>query len=287
MRRLATIFIVMMPSAAVVIYMSVFMTAGVRLKENAMKKQNVNIQPTETDKLKITAVFDNNSYQPGLETDWGFAAYITGTKKNILFDTGSGRTLLDNMKKLSIEPNDIDVVVLSHAHGDHTGGLDGLLEENSNVTVYLLSSMPEKFKNNIIDKGAKIVDINEPASICESVYSTGRLGILIKEQGLILKTDKGLIVITGCAHPGIVKIAARAKDLLKDDILLLMGGFHLEWTTKTGIERIISELKKLGVQYAAPCHCTGSRAKTLFKEQSSKNYIDIGVGKEISPVDLE
>ena len=244
--------------------------------------------------LTITVVYDNNPYKQELETEWGFAAAITGTEKTILFDTGGGRLLLDNMEKLAIKPDSVDVVVLSHIHGDHTGGLSSFLEKNSNVTVYLPVSFPKKFKDNAGNSGAKIIEVYESEQICENVYSTGQLGKLIKEQSLIIRTDKGLVVITGCAHPGIVNIVNTAKTLMrvpalrgpKDDILLVMGGFHLEWATKGKLEKIISAFKQLGVRYVGPCHCSGQKARSLFEKHFGSNYINIGAGKVITLADL-
>jgi 7,8-dihydropterin-6-yl-methyl-4-(beta-D-ribofuranosyl)aminobenzene 5'-phosphate synthase len=193
-------------------------------------------------KISITVTYDNNPSEQELETDWGFSAFITGIDpqprlapvsafaestgagawKSILFDTG-GQLLLDNMEKLAIEPANVDVVVLSHIHRDHTGGLDSFLEKNPNVTVYLPSVFPKKFKDNARNHGARIIEVKESEQICENVYSTGQLGRLIKEQSLIIRTDKGLVVIIGCAHPGIVNIINTVKDLMDDDIFLVMG----------------------------------------------------------------
>ena len=237
--------------------------------------------------MNITVVHDNNSFKEGLETAWGFSCVITDLKKTILFDTGGdGSILLGNMKKLAIEPNSIDTVILSHIHNDHTGGLAGFLRKNPNVTVYLLKSFPEKFKDNILSLGAKIVEVKQPLKIYENVYSTGQMGTLKKEQSLIIQTDKGLILITGCAHPGIVKILNTAKDLLKDDIFLAIGGFHLEWQIKGGIEKIISSFKKLPVRYVGPTHCSGEKARSLFEHHFDANYINVGAGKIINTADL-
>ncbi|OHB60390.1 MAG: MBL fold metallo-hydrolase [Planctomycetes bacterium RBG_13_46_10] len=246
--------------------------------------------------LTITVIYDNNRNSEELEIAWGFSALITGNKKTILFDTGGdGSLLLSNMKKLAIEPNDIDAVVLSHIHADHTGGLADFLQKNLNVTVFMPESFPKKLKENIQQYGAKTVEVKESLMICENVYSTGQLGRLIKEQSLIIRTKAGLIIITGCAHPGIVKMLTAAKDLMKsldpardgNDVLLVMGGFHLEWATKGKIEKIISSFKQTGVRYIAPCHCAGEKARSLFEKHFGKNYINIGAGKEIAAANLQ
>lgn len=242
----------------------------------------------DIEKLTIKVVYDNNPYIEGLETAWGFSALITGTEKTILFDTGGdGALLLRNMDKLAIEPNSIDVVALSHIHGDHTGGLAKLLEKNSNITVCLPESFPKKFKEDVIKQKAKVVEVGKSIKICQGVYSTGQIGTWIKEQALVIQTDNGVIVITGCAHPGIVKIVKTAKDLFIDDILFVMGGFHLEWMPKIRINRIISSFNKLQVRYVGPCHCTGNRARRLFEEHFGENYISVGAGKVIKISELK
>ena len=239
-------------------------------------------------KISITVTYDNNAYAQGLETAWGFSAFITGTEKSILFDTGPSKanSLLDNMEKLSIEPDNVDMVVLSHIHPDHTGGLAGFLEKNPNVTVYLPKSFPKKFKDNVRDHGAGTIEVEESMEICENVYSTGLLGRLIQEQSLIIRTDKGLVIVIGCSHPGIVNIVNTAKDLIKDDIFLVMGGFHLEWATKGRIEKIISAFKQLGVRYVGLCHGSGHKARSLFEKHFGSNYINTGAGKVITLADL-
>ena len=247
--------------------------------------------------LTITIVSDNNPYKEGLapplggaglETAWGFACLITGAEKTILFDTGKdGSMLLNNMKKLAIEPNSVELVVLSHIHPDHTGGLGSLIEKNPNVIVYLLQSFPTKYKESVKGCGAKVIEVEQPLEICENVYSTGQLGILRKEQSLIVRTDKGLVIITGNAHPGIVRIISTAKNLLKDEILLVMGGFHLEWATKAQLERIISAFKELGVRYVSLCHCSSEKARRMFEKHFGNNYVNTGAGKVITLADLE
>jgi len=119
------------------------------------------------------------------------------------------------MKKLGINPSSIKKVVISHIHSDHLGGLEGFLERNSNVTVFIPKSFPQSIKNMIIQKGAKFVEISAPRKISDFVYTTGELYGPPEEQTLIIDSKRGLIIITGCAHPGIVNIVKRAKELMK------------------------------------------------------------------------
>ena len=232
--------------------------------------------------LIIRIVYDNNPYDPNLASEWGFSCFIRGKEKTILFDTGgNGKTLLSNMKKMKINPQEVDLIVLSHIHGDHTAGLEEFLKKNSQVKVYLPRSFPTGFKKEIKKVGAQYVEVEKPLEICNEVFSTGEMGNLIKEQSLIVKTEKGLVVITGCAHPGIVEIVRKAKELLKEKVYLVMGGFHLLNTSKKGIEKVINEFQKLGVKKAAPCHCSGKLCQQIFEDKFKQDYIKLGVGAEL------
>lgn len=238
---------------------------------------------TELKSPELIIVYDNNPYDNQLHTAWGFSCLIRLPDKAILFDTGGdSSTLLYNMSQLQIDPGEVDVVVLSHIHGDHTGGLGGFLQQNSKVTVYLLDSFPQSFKDEVKSLGARMVEISQPSEIFQNVYTTGELGDGIKEQSLILKTRKGLVVITGCAHPGIVEIVQTAKEVVPDNkIYLVVGGFHLSGASYTQIESIISSFIQLGVEKVAPCHCSGDETRRLFEESYGVNYIESGVGKRI------
>lgn len=238
--------------------------------------------------LSITVVYDNYLYQQGLKTEWGFSCLIEGCEKTILFDTGGdGSILLKNMDKLGVNCEDIDVIVISHSHGDHTGGLYDVLERTSDVTVYLSGRFSDTFKEIAQEKGANLVEVYDSIKICENVYSTGALGGAIIEQSLIIKTEKGLIIITGCAHPGIVYIIETSKELVEGDVLFVMGGFHLMDRNPSYLESIISQFKSLGVRYAGPCHCSGDLTRELFEREYGENYIEIGVGRIITLDELQ
>jgi len=233
--------------------------------------------------LSLTIVYDNNPHDNRLETRWGFSCYIQGAEKTILFDVGGeGSVLLSNMEKLKIDPKTVNAIVLSHVHYDHIGGLSYFLKKNQNVTVYMPRSLPQSVKDPVRIAGARLADVHKPIKICEDVYSTGELGTFIKEESLIIKTSKGLVVITGCAHPGIVNIVKRAKEMLKSDVYLVLGGFHLCWMSLSKVKRIINGVKKEGVKKVAPCHCSGDLARKQFEKAYGKDFILVGAGKTIT-----
>jgi 7,8-dihydropterin-6-yl-methyl-4-(beta-D-ribofuranosyl)aminobenzene 5'-phosphate synthase len=232
--------------------------------------------------IQMTIVYDNNSFDKKLEEDWGFSCFIRGLEKSILFDTGTnGHILLSNMEKLGIHPEEIELVFLSHGHEDHIGGLDALLTQNSKIEVWLPEFFSSSFKKAIKKEVATVTEVENFQKICEGAYTTGVIAGWIKEQSLILETDKGLIVITGCAHPRIVNIIALAKELLKKDIHMVFGGFHLAGFYENEIEEIIDQFRVTGVIKVGPGHCSGDEARRLFAEEYKKDFIEIGAGKQI------
>jgi 7,8-dihydropterin-6-yl-methyl-4-(beta-D-ribofuranosyl)aminobenzene 5'-phosphate synthase len=237
----------------------------------------------------MTILYDNNRFDPRLKTAWGFSCLVRGLEKTILFDTGGdGYTLLGNMRQLGVDPAEIDIVLLSHIHGDHTGGLRAFLEKNSHVVVYLPGSFPENFKKTVISLGARVEKVVEARELFPGAYTTGELGDGIKEQALALKTTEGLVVITGCAHPGIVNMVRKAREITDEDrVYLVVGGFHLSGEPPSRIESIAKELRLLSVKKIAPCHCSGDEARKLFKQEYGADYIECGVGKRITLPKLE
>jgi 7,8-dihydropterin-6-yl-methyl-4-(beta-D-ribofuranosyl)aminobenzene 5'-phosphate synthase len=232
--------------------------------------------------ITMTVVFDNYEYNPDLQTDWGFSCMIEGFDEILLFDTGSnGRILLDNMKNLGLDPGKIRKLLISHDHWDHTGGLKSLLDENTDLDVYMLSSFSGKVKKSVTDLGAHLIENDDFKMIMPGVYTTGRLGAQIPEQSLVLDTPRGLVVITGCAHPGIINIIEAVKARFDKGIYLVFGGFHLGGTSDRELLDIIARMKELGVEKAGPSHCSGDRCLELFKAGYKDDYLAIGVGRII------
>lgn len=230
----------------------------------------------------ITVVYNNVPYNNELTTGWGISCFIEGLEKTILFDTGGeGSILLGNMKKLEIDPREVDAVILSHIHADHTGGLWDLLEKNNQIIVYFPESFPAGFKNKTKKLCREIVAVRKPIKVCTQTWSTGELGSWIKEQSLVIDTRGGLIVITGCAHPGIINIVRFARNHFKKDVYLVLGGFHLMAYRENQVKKIIKDLKELGVRKIGPSHCTGGRPIELFRKAWGKDFVDLGCGAKI------
>lgn len=232
--------------------------------------------------LRITVVYNNVPHVPGLTTAWGFAAVIEAGADTVLFDTGGdGPTLLGNLQRLGIDPESIDVVVLSHIHGDHTGGLDHFLVRQPNVTVYMPRSFPAAFRRAVERRGARVETVSGAQRLIASVHSTGEMSDGTREQALIVDIPAGLVVITGCAHPGIVEIARIARAYLGKEIYLLMGGFHLLGKSERNLRGTLQALRNLGVRKVAPSHCTGDEAIAMFRAAWGHDFIDGGCGAVI------
>ena len=147
------------------------------------------------------------------------------------------------MEELGIDARRIGIIVISHAHGDHTGGLRGILEVNKEAEIYV----PASFGGAI--PGRKVTTVIESIEISEDVFSTGELkGI---EQSLAIKTDKGILVVVGCSHPGVGEIIDAASRFGK--VYGVIGGFH-------GFHDF-NRLRDLFL--IVPCHCTQYKSEIL------------------------
>jgi 7,8-dihydropterin-6-yl-methyl-4-(beta-D-ribofuranosyl)aminobenzene 5'-phosphate synthase len=217
--------------------------------------------------VRATIVYDSGAAGKGLIPGWGFSCLVETESQSLLFDTGwDGSALLKNLRVLGKDPAEIQNIFLSHSHWDHIGGLANLLAVGPHARVIVPTSFNARLKREI-GKRAEVLEVDGPVSFAPGCLSTGELGTDILEQSLILKTGEGLMVLTGCAHPGLSTILAAAEKT--GNVLGVMGGFH-----------DFSDLGLLrGIQMIMPCHCT-SRAGAI-RRLYPMAYREGGVGTNI------
>ena len=168
----------------------------------------------------------------------------------MLFDTGDDTNKLHyNMEKLGIDLQDIEAIVLSHAHGDHTGGIE-IVRHLSDVQVFVPSSFFSPMRSKLSRfRNVEVVEVNDNIEIVKGITSTGEIGRI--EQALMVQSQNGLVIVTGCSHPGLERILSMAGEF--GPIYGVVGGFH-------GFDRLeVLEDKEMIV----PCHCTRLKKRIL------------------------
>lgn len=232
----------------------------------------------------ITNVYDEVLSDKRLKNGWGFSCYIEHNNEKILFDTGNDSyKLLFNLENIGINIDVIDCVVISHNHWDHIGGLTTVVRKNRKLNIYVGSSFSTKFKKELSDEEGKCITVDKILSIYNrSVWIGPEIGNPgLKEIALAIESSNGLIIVTGCAHPGIVNVIREFKRLVSEKIYLVLGGFHLYDQSPSKVKKVIKEFKALGVEKVAPCHCTGIEAVELFQQGFRNNFIEFWVGSKI------
>jgi len=235
--------------------------------------------------MKINVVFDREKINEELQSGWGLSYLVDG---NFLFDTGEKFDYLkENARKLNLDIENTKKIFISHEHWDHTGGLSGLLLQNKDREVYICSDSSDELKKMIQKNGAKCIEIKEKTQISQNIYSSGQMscdykGKTLWEQALVLDLDDGLVVVCGCLHPGIVKLAEKITHDFSKNIHTLLGGFHLMDQDMRTIEYIVSHLHKIGVKRVGPSHCIGFEAALALRSSFKDCYIGLKTGSEVS-----
>ena len=252
-------------------------------------------------KMKLTTLCENTASGPGIVAEWGWSIFAETDDINILFDTGGGNAAVRNADTLGIDLKIADKIVLSHAHSDHTGGLREVLIRlrNREVVTHPAVWIPKykkqpadnrmlyrgiPFAREELEKFATFTLSKEPEQISENILSTGEIpritdyeniesDFYIKEEetckpdtfpddlALIFKSSKGLVIVLGCAHRGIINTIRHAQKITGEDAVhTVIGGTHLYPKKEDQIEKTIQDLKELGVQNIGVSHCTGLKA---------------------------
>jgi len=207
---------------------------------------------------------------------WGIS-FLIG--EDVLFDTfGDPGVLLRNMRKFNIDSGEIKHIVLSHDDWDHISGLWYLMQSHKDIKVYICPGFKQEIKERIALFGVKVIEAGGVTLVKDDIYSGGERygeseGRKVYEQSVVIKTADGLVVICGCAHPGVVNIVRNIKESFKANVHSLIGGFHLKDNTDEANRNIIKNLQELGVRKIAPMHCTGKHAEQLMRNAFGDGFI--------------
>lgn len=235
--------------------------------------------------MNIKVIFDKDVLMGDLKTGWGVSFLIDN---RILFDTGeNGAWLTENMRYLKLDMDKIEAAVISHDHWDHTGGLWEILKLKEGLKVYICPGFSKEFKRKAMEARAELIEAEKFIEISRDIFITGQISGVYKdkympEQAVVLKTKNGLTIITGCAHPGILKMVENIKAKFPgENIYLILGGLHLVEADNMEIEAVVENFKKIGIIKAAPMHCSGDMAEGIFKRRYKDNFMTVKAGQEM------
>jgi 7,8-dihydropterin-6-yl-methyl-4-(beta-D-ribofuranosyl)aminobenzene 5'-phosphate synthase len=267
--------------------------------------------------MKVTCVVDNTVCDHSTFWGEHGLTFLIETKSGcILFDTGrSGTVLLHNLEVLGIEPKVISALALSHAHYDHTGGLSALLEQVTGIPLYAHPDLfRERFsrreeyksvglplKREALEQRLTFQLSAEPKEIFPGVWTTGEITNRAEPEGrsahhlvrgtegwepdpyrddmaLVLETGKGLVVLCGCCHAGLLNTLAHVRRNFGLDITAVAGGTHLLQADEAHLRRVIEVLRELGVPWLYLNHCTGQRAYVTLAQAFGEAVAPCPVG---------
>jgi len=289
--------------------------------------KRLGLPTTETPRVAAAALEEGQTPDNPL-AEHGFAAMISvnsgGREHRVLFDTGmSPDGLVENMRRLGHSPKDLEAIVLSHGHLDHTTGMDGLMRTlgRANLPVFLHPEawskrrlllpgrepfdLPTPSKSAIKGAGFEIIEEKQPSFLLDgSFLITGEVDrttefekgmpiqqawrngewqpdpLVLDDQAAIVNVrDKGLVVITGCGHAGIVNILRYARKLTGiGRVYAVLGGFHLGYPFDAIIPNVCDALADLDPQVIVPAHCTGWKAVHALAARFPNAFIQNSVG---------
>ncbi|MBD6956412.1 MAG: MBL fold metallo-hydrolase [Thermoplasmatales archaeon] len=217
-------------------------------------------------RLKITVMNDNEPSE-GLKNDWGWSVLLESDEWKILFDADTRSDVIEyNSKHLGINLAGIDFAFLSHSHHDHYGGFEYLGSIRKGLKVYT----PERIR--ILESwGLDPVIVDDEKELVNNVYSTGPMGsMFIREHAMVIRGNGFNVLIVGCSHPGIDKIASKAYGML-GRIHLIIGGFH------GPSERQIDYIAQIS-DHISPAHCSGDSAKNYVMRKYREKYVKVKTG---------
>ncbi len=267
---------------------------------------------------RITVLYDAFGKTSTMKKDWGFSAYIEYGGKKILFDSGNNSDIFaHNVKAKGIDLTKLDFAIISHRHGDHTGGINYLLQVNPKVKIYVPqenfgvfgAALPGTFyrRDEALPAEMRYFDGKPPQELrfgspwpnanftwiskdtevapgFHIIPLTGKWGadFELREISLAIDTPDGVILIVGCSHPTIQKIVQETRATITKPIHLILGGLHLIPAKDEQIKEIAAFLHDdAKVEFIVPTHCTGEPAFAILKETFGDKYVYAGLGSTV------
>ena len=233
--------------------------------------------------VRVTTLVDNDVWKSGLTSSWGISLYVEmymeEERRIILMDTsGSFDTLSNNASNLDMKLSGLKAIFISHWHGDHCGSLNHVLPLLRKSTPVYVPSENSSGIRKIIEAGGTPRVCSEPVEFMEGVMSTGEMGGWTSEHSLVMNVkSKGLVILTGCAHPGVVNILKRARQVGGvSEVYAVIGGFHISVNEAV---KTANFLRETSVKLVSPCHCTGENVKKVISDKLGTRCVKNGSGK--------
>ncbi|HHJ10377.1 MAG TPA: MBL fold metallo-hydrolase [Bacteroidetes bacterium] len=255
-------------------------------------------------------ILNDNRPSGNLGSEHGLSWLIEKDGERILFDTGPSDIILRNARKMNIDLEDVNTIVLSHGHYDHGNGLIHLGREGGKKRKLICH--PEVFtgkyhKGNHVYIGLplsrgevvsrfELLETREPLQVMEDIFFLGEIprlndfeskktsfekkdgadDFMPDDSGIAIRTLKGLIIITGCGHAGICNTIAHAVKITGENrIVAAMGGFHLKEDDRQ-TKGVVDCFIRMGVENAFPSHCTELPALARFYAYYKNNFVRSG-----------
>ncbi len=270
---------------------------------------------------RITVLVENTAGGRGLLAEHGLSFWIEWGGKRILFDTGQGKVLAANARRLGVRLASADAIVLSHGHYDHTGGLGKLLGRIKRPRIYAHpGALAEKYSRNASGGGrpagvevtlakkicryAELVPVVDPIEVVDGLWLTGPVprqtefentggrfftnaqcsqpDDLVDDQAAFFDTPAGVVVVLGCAHAGVINTLRYVASLTSGrPIHTVIGGMHLLTAGPERMDKTVVELRRLDVRRLMPCHCTGFAAMARLWHEFPDRYATCRVGSVV------
>lgn len=265
--------------------------------------------------VEITILSDNTVSGPlprGLRAEWGFSAVVG----DVLLDTGQS-VALHNASLLDVPVAELDTIVVSHTHYDHTTGMMDFLNVMDDPTVYLHPSvwthryaerddqfdgepLEIPYAKSTVEAKAEIVEHRGPVEVDDGVYALGEIprphpdavigkierddGVaddqIPDDQSIVVETEDGLVLVPGCCHAGLRNTVEHAESVCDGEVRYVVGGTHLVAADTEEIHAVADWLEgKLDLLVGA--HCTGTEASGILSERLPEIFRPAGVGSVI------